>query len=113
LLRETVNLALEQKRVAKEIGKATEADVTLFVPPGMAQEVAQRYESDLADLFLCASVTLRAGEAAPTLPRERLATAQVQKSPHASCVRCWRALPEVAASPEKLCARCRRAVKEV
>ena len=103
-LRETVNLALEQKRVAKEIGKATEADVTLFVPPGMAQEVAERYESQLADLFLCASVTLRPGEAA---------AAQVQKSPHASCVRCWRALPEVAASPEKLCARCRRAVNEV
>jgi isoleucyl-tRNA synthetase len=103
-LRETVNLALEEKRVAKEIGKATEADVTLTVPPGLAREVAQRYESALADLFLCASVTIRPGEQA---------AAEVRKSANASCVRCWRALPEVAASVEKLCARCRRAVSEV
>jgi isoleucyl-tRNA synthetase len=103
-LRETVNLALEEKRVAKEIGKATEADVTLTVPPGLAREVAQRYESALADLFLCASVSLRPGEQA---------AAEVRKSANASCVRCWRALPEVAASEEKLCARCRRAVSEV
>jgi len=103
-LRETVNLALEEKRVAKEIGKATEADVTLTVPPGLAGEVAERYENGLADLFLCASVTLRPGEQA---------AAEVRKSGNASCVRCWRALPEVAASEEKLCARCRRAVSEV
>jgi isoleucyl-tRNA synthetase len=103
-LRETVNLALEEKRVAKEIGKATEADVTLTVPPGLAREVAERYENGLADLFLCASVTLRPGEQA---------AAEVRKSGNASCVRCWRALPEVAASEEKLCARCRRAVSEV
>ena len=103
-LRETVNLALEQKRVAKEIGKATEAEVTLRVPPGMAREVAQRYEKELADLFLCASVILQPGEEA---------AAEVRRSPHPPCARCWRALPEVAASDEKLCARCRRAVNEV
>src|SRR6185503_10154841 len=40
-LRQVVNLALEQKRVAKEIGKATEADVTLSVPAGVAREVAE------------------------------------------------------------------------
>ena len=103
-LREVVNLALEQKRVTKEIGKASEAEVVLTVPEGLAREVAQRYQSELADLFLCASVTLRAGDAA---------AAEVHKSAHLPCVRCWRALPEVAASAEKLCARCRRAVKEV
>src|SRR5207237_7798442 len=72
-LREQVNLALEQKRVAKEIGKATEADVVLRVPPGMAREVAQRYEKDLADLFLCASVKL--------VPAAE-AGAEVRKGPH-------------------------------
>ena len=100
-LREVVNLALEQKRVAKELGKATEADVTLRVPPGMAREVAERYEKELADLFLCASVTLQPGESA---------AAEVRKSPHPSCERCWRALPDVSGG---LCARCRRAVSEV
>ena len=103
-LREVVNLALEQKRVAKEIGKASEAEVLLSVPPGMAREVAQRYQNELADLFLCASVTLRAGDDA---------AAKVHKSAHPPCVRCWRALPEVAASKDKLCARCQRAVSEV
>jgi isoleucyl-tRNA synthetase len=102
-LREAVNFALEQKRVAKEIGKATEAEVVLRVPPGLAREVAQRYERELADLFLCASVTLEAGGSAG---------AEVRKSAHVSCERCWRALPEVAASDRKLCARCQRAVSE-
>jgi len=99
-LRQVVNLALEQKRVAKEIGKATEADVTLRVPPGLAREVAERYESQLADLFLCASVTLEPGE---------IASADVRKSPHPPCERCWRALPDVSGG---LCARCRKAVQE-
>ncbi|HET7785994.1 MAG TPA: isoleucine--tRNA ligase [Myxococcales bacterium] len=100
-LRAVVNLALEQKRAAKEIGKATEADVTLTVPPGMAREVAERYEKQLADLFLCASVTLRGGEAA---------AAEVRKSPHRPCERCWRALPDV--GDNGLCSRCQRATSE-
>ncbi|HYY52225.1 MAG TPA: isoleucine--tRNA ligase, partial [Myxococcales bacterium] len=100
-LREAVNLALEQKRAAKEIGKATEAEVTLTVPPGMAREVAERYEKQLADLFLVASVTLRPG---------KVAAAEVRKSPHRPCERCWRALPEV--GEKGLCARCQRAVSE-
>ena len=99
-LRTTVNLALEQKRVAKEIGKATEAEVVLRVPPGMAREVAERYEEELADLFLCASVVLEPGDRAGAV---------VRKSPHPSCERCWRALPDVSGG---LCARCRRAVSE-
>src|SRR5205823_3389689 len=63
-LRDIVNGALEQKRVAKELGKATEADVILTVPKGMAREVAERYEKQLADLFLCASVGIAPGEVA-------------------------------------------------
>src|SRR5205807_596552 len=43
-LRSLVNSALEEKRVAKELGRATEADVVLRVPPGLAREVAERYE---------------------------------------------------------------------
>ena len=51
--RRVVNEALEAKRVAKEIGKATEADVVLRVPrqPPVLREVAQKYEAQLADLF--------------------------------------------------------------
>src|SRR5438093_1130912 len=55
-----VNEALEAKRVAKEIGKATEADVVLRVPrePPVLREVAEKYEAQLADLFLCATVRI-------------------------------------------------------
>jgi isoleucyl-tRNA synthetase len=99
-LRSLVNAALEEKRAAKELGRATEADVVLRVPPGLAREVAERYEKQLADLFLCASVRLEPGAEA---------AAQVRKSPHPPCERCWRALPDVEGG---LCARCRRAVSE-
>jgi hypothetical protein len=67
----------------------------------MAREVAERYEKDLADLFLVASVQIRAGKEA---------SAEVRKSPHRACERCWRALPDVGANG--LCARCQRAVSE-
>jgi hypothetical protein len=100
--RRVVNEALEAKRVAKEIGKATEADVVLRVPrqPPVLREVAQKYEAQLADLFLCATVRIEPGE---TL------SAEVRRSPHAGCERCWRALAEVSGSPA-LCLRCKRAV---
>ncbi|HKC61803.1 MAG TPA: class I tRNA ligase family protein, partial [Myxococcales bacterium] len=100
--RRVVNEALEAKRVAKEIGKATEADVVLRLPPEPAvlREVAEKYEAQLADLFLSATVRIEPGE---TL------SAEVRRSPHRSCERCWRALAEVAGEP-CLCRRCKRAV---
>jgi len=100
--RRVVNEALEAKRVAKEIGKATEADVLLRVPrePAVLREVAEKYEASLAELFLCATVRVEPGE---TLG------AEVTRSRHPSCERCWRALAEVSGTPA-LCRRCRRAV---
>src|SRR5437868_8000961 len=100
--RRVVNEALEAKRTAKEIGKATEADVTLRVPrePAVLREIAEKYETSLADLFLSATVRVEPGEAL---------AAEVKRSPHPSCERCWRALAEVSGSPA-LCRRCKRAV---
>ena len=100
--RRVVNEALEAKRVAKEIGKATEADVLLRVPrePAVLRETAAKYEPQLADLFLTATVRIEAGD---------LLAAEVTRSRHPACERCWRALAEVSGSPA-LCRRCRRAV---
>ena len=100
--RRVVNEALEAKRVSKKIGKATEADVLLRLPrePAVLREVAEKYEAQLADLFLCATVRIEAGEAL---------SAEVERSPHPSCERCWRALAEVSGTP-RLCRRCKRAV---
>jgi isoleucyl-tRNA synthetase len=100
--RRVVNEALEAKRVAKEIGKATEADVLLRVPrdPAVLREIAEKYEANLAEIFLVATVRIEPGD---TLG------AEVTRSPHPSCERCWRALAEVSGTPA-LCHRCRRAV---
>ena len=56
------------------------------------------------------------GGASATLGRLRPAAsgqarAEVKRSPHPPCERCWRALPEVPAGGG-LCARCKRAVSE-
>ena len=64
------------------------------------REVAEKYEAQLADLFLSATVRIEPGE---TL------SAEVKRSPYRSCERCWRALAEVAGEP-CLCRRCKRAV---
>ena len=100
--RRVVNEALEAKRNAKEIGKATEADVVLRIPrePGVLREVAEKYEALLPDIFLCATVRVEPGA---------VLAAEVKRSPHPSCERCWRALAEVSGSPA-LCRRCKRAV---
>ncbi|HYZ89792.1 MAG TPA: isoleucine--tRNA ligase [Myxococcales bacterium] len=100
--RRVVNEALEAKRTAKEIGKATEADVTLRIPrePAVLREVAEKYEASLADLFLAATVRIESGD---TL------SAEVKRSACPACERCWRALPDVSGSPA-LCDRCKRAV---
>jgi isoleucyl-tRNA synthetase len=99
--RRVVNEALEAKRVAKEIGKATEADVVLRIPkePQVLREVAEKYEDQLADLFLCATVQI--------VPSSGALEASVKRSPHPSCERCWRALADVSGKPA-LCRRCAR-----
>ena len=88
--RQTVNEALEAKRTAKALGKATEADVVLHVPaePPILREVAEKYEVQLPDFFLCATVRVESGE---TL------RAEVAKSQYLGCERCWRANGESSA----------------
>jgi isoleucyl-tRNA synthetase len=117
LFREAVNARLEEKRAAKELGKAAEAEVTLLLArdaaAGLEGEVAEKYEAQLADLFLCAKVTvetardLRGPDGAP-----RMVDARVRKSVEKSCERCWRALQDVGKDPQHptLCERCSRAV---
>ena len=104
-VRTEVNRALERARVAKTIGKSSEANVivALAQPFGLEGETLQRYQEQLADLFICGTVELM-----PARSGDRVI---VQRSPYKSCVRCWRALPDV--QEEGLCARCQRAVKEV
>jgi isoleucyl-tRNA synthetase len=118
-LRDVVNGALEQKRAAKELGKATEADVVVTLShelaAGFEGQVAKKHlaSGTLADLLLCGTVTLAEGGAGPTG-----IAAVVNKSPHAPCERCFRALAEVKkreqlAGGYTLCNRCLQAVAEL
>ncbi len=120
-LRDVVNGALEQRRAAKELGKATEADVVLTLSHELAAgtegAVAKKYlalaGTSLADLFLCATVTLAEGGAGPTG-----VAAVVTRSPHPPCERCFRALAEVHKRESfegapALCSRCHDAVAEL
>ena len=68
--------------------------------PAVLRETAAKYEAQLADLFLTATVRIEAGD---------VLAYEVTRSRHPSCERCWRALAEVSGSPA-LCRRCRRAV---
>ena len=123
LFRETVNGRLEEKRVLKELGKATEAEVVLLLSKeaaaGPEGEVARKYAPWLADLFLVARLQIETvhnlgGTAGSGKPFD----AAIARSPHPSCERCWRALADVQTRGEVvgapgLCARCARALESV
>ena len=88
-LRQTVTEAIEPLRREKVVGSSLQAEVT--VPAGAPADVS---ETDLAELFITASVTRGQGDGVEIVP-----TAQHK------CGRCWRHLPEVV-EDGALCARC-------
>jgi isoleucyl-tRNA synthetase len=114
VIRESVNKAIEEKRAAKIVTKSTEVDAELWLTEehraGPEGVVLTSYAAQLADLFICASVTLKPVTAADG---EAPLVVKVERSPHAACARCYRAVADVAESAawgnQKLCARCVRA----
>ncbi len=89
-LRERVNEAIEPYRREKTIRSSLEADVTVpesAVPDGFS-------DSDLAELFITASVTRGQGDAVT-----------VSRTSDHKCGRCWRLLPSVSEDGD-LCDRC-------
>jgi isoleucyl-tRNA synthetase len=116
-VRTQVNAELERKRVAKEFGKSSEADVALTVRHSAGADEAlvlrQLGEARLAELFLTGSVALSIEED-PAAPAEGLQVqVEAKKSPNLACERCWRALAEVGkdSAHPTLCGRCVRAVQ--
>ena len=85
-LRETVSQEIEPLRREKVIGSSLEADVTISRPSGEVRE------ADLAELFIVASVKFGND-------------AQVTRTTHHKCGRCWRHLPDVS-EDGALCGRC-------
>jgi isoleucyl-tRNA synthetase len=92
-LRQTVTEAIEPLRREKIVGSSLQAEVT--VPAGAPGSVS---ETDLAELFITASVTRGQGDGVEIVPTA------LHK-----CGRCWRHLPEVT-EDGALCGRCETVV---
>jgi isoleucyl-tRNA synthetase len=96
--REVVTKALEEARGAKTIGKSQEAAVALTAPASAMAALEARGPAALAELFIVATVSLRAGEEFSAV----IGVADGEK-----CPRCWniRELGNDAAHAD-VCARC-------
>jgi isoleucyl-tRNA synthetase len=94
--------AIEPARQARTIGKPLEARVTLTVPEAQRDRLAA-YQTELEEVFIISELELRVGDGP---------AAELTKSPHQGCARCWRFLPSVGtlAGHPDLCERCAEAV---
>jgi isoleucyl-tRNA synthetase len=118
-LRAVVNAEIERLRQQKAIGTSLEARVDVEAT-GETARLLQRYEHDLATLFMTSQASLQAvpaiegDEGDPRLWTEAAGSARVTvgRADGVKCQRCWRYVPAVSRDPELegLCARCENAV---
>ncbi len=101
-VRDAVNLQLEPKVKAKELGHRREVSATIELPQAQIDQLA-RVASDLSEVLAISSVTLKAGSDLRV---------SVAASTATSCARCWRHLPDVGtvAAHPLLCRRCAEVV---
>jgi isoleucyl-tRNA synthetase len=106
VVRDAVNLALEQKRQEKVIGGNLSAAVTVTAGGDQAA-LLRRYEAFLPTLFGVSAVTLRDGTADAL-------DVVVDRAAGVRCDRCWRVVPEVSSAADRsgLCPRCVEALAE-
>ena len=102
-VRDTVNVALEQKRKDKVIGNSLGARVVITAS-GPVATLLDEQRAELATLFIVSDLALNLG----SRDGADVVTVDVEKAPGAKCERCWRFVPEVHAEPELagLCDRC-------
>jgi isoleucyl-tRNA synthetase len=107
-IRDNVLRALEEARVAKQIGSSLDAKVTLEAA-GSARELLQRHQSDLRYLFIVSQVELRGAQG-----REDVAIT-VSRADGDKCERCWNYSTRVGESEvyPTVCERCVAALKEI
>lgn len=105
-VRDAVLKSLEAARNAKVIGSALEARVHLRAG-GRLYELLDRYESQLADLFIVSQVSME-GRAETDL------AVHVERAEGAKCPRCWKYKPDVGlhADVPEVCGACAEAVLE-
>jgi isoleucyl-tRNA synthetase len=99
-VRKEVLNALEQARQKKEIGSGLEAKVLLSAN-GSVAPLLERYQRELADLFIVSQVALRPGGDGVSVT--------VEHADGAKCERCWKYTTDVGSRPEVhpgICAEC-------
>jgi isoleucyl-tRNA synthetase len=95
--RERVTKALEPFRAAKN--KSVDAKVTLHTASD--RDVLEKYQSELADLFIVSGVNIAVGQD----------TVTVESHAGPRCERCWKHYDQLAADPNDVCVRCAAALK--
>ena len=104
-VRDQVLRALEEARVAKEIGSSLEAKVTLTAT-GNTLRLLKRHESELRYVFIVSQVELREGQEL---------TIAVSRADGEKCERCWNYSTRVGESLKfpTVCERCASALEEI
>ena len=104
-IRDDVLRALEEARVAKQIGSSLQAKVRVETS-GDALELLRRHEKDLRYLFIVSQVELHEGQA----PHVAISVAEGKK-----CERCWNYSTRVGESDRypTVCERCIAALEEI
>jgi isoleucyl-tRNA synthetase len=105
-IRDDVLGALEEARVAKQIGSSLQAKVTLQAS-GRALELLQKHQNDLRYLFIVSEVELQ--------DSPDLFSISVSGADGAKCERCWNYSTRVGESDRypTVCERCVTALREI
>ena len=108
VVREQVNVALEEQRKTKVIGNSLTARVALSAR-GPVGELLERHAAELPMLFIVSDVALTT-----TSEGDDAVEVAVERAGGNKCGRCWRWVPAVRAEPdwEGLCERCVEALAE-
>jgi isoleucyl-tRNA synthetase len=108
VVRDEVLRALEEARVAKEIGSSLEAKVTLTASGGTLA-LLKKYETELRYVFIVSQVNVQAAEGNKALG------ISVSKADGEKCERCWNYSTRVGESEKypTVCERCVSALEEI
>jgi isoleucyl-tRNA synthetase len=112
-IRALVSRELESLRNSKVIGANLDAQVTLYGPDSLVQELAP-LNDELRFVLITSEASIRPVEQAPEEAAEMeledgtRMRITVAASPHDKCPRCWHRRADIGTSPEhpELCARC-------
>ncbi|MBU3735710.1 MAG: isoleucine--tRNA ligase, partial [Methylobacterium sp.] len=99
-LRELVNKALEEKRIAGEIGSSLQAEVDIFTDEVLHRDLLS-FGEDLRFVMITSRVSVH-------LREDSGIGIEVKPSSHQKCLRCWHYRGDVGADPAhpQICGRC-------